>query len=66
MLWELFAADIESVESIGGICAVFEEVFLGLWLLFHGLVLSEAIAPAFDTSLPLTPHPITTPSMAAN
>ena len=28
MLWELLAADIESIEDIGAVGAVFEEVFL--------------------------------------
>jgi hypothetical protein len=48
MLWELLGSDVERVESIGAIGVVFEKVFLGLRVLLHGLVLSEAVAPAFD------------------
>ncbi len=44
MLWKLLAADIEGVEGIGAIGTVFEEVFFGLRLLLHGLVLAEAVA----------------------
>ena len=44
MLWELLAADIERIEGIGAIDTVSEEVFFGLRLLFHGLVLAEAVA----------------------
>ena len=49
MLWELLTTYVKRVESIGAVCAVFEEVFLGLRVLLHGLVLSETVAPAFDT-----------------
>ena len=49
MLWKLLASDVERVESIGAIGSVFEKVFLGLRVLFHRLVLSETVAPAFDT-----------------
>ena len=44
MLWELLAADIERIEGIGAVGTVFEEVFFGLRLLLHGLVLAEAVA----------------------
>ena len=44
MLWELFAADIESVEGIGAVGTVFEKVFFGLRLLLHTFVLAEAVA----------------------
>ena len=44
MLWELFAANVEGVEGIGAVGTVFEEVFFGLRLLLHGLVLAEAVA----------------------
>lgn len=40
-MWELLAADVESVEGIG---AVFDKVFFGLRLLLHRLVLAEAVA----------------------
>ena len=44
MLWELFAANVEGVEGSGAVGTVFEEVFFGLRLLLHGLVLAEAVA----------------------
>ena len=44
MLWELFAANVEGVEGIGAVGTVFEEVFFGLRLLLHRLVLAEAVA----------------------
>lgn len=49
MLWELLAADIERVEGIGAVGAVFEKVFFGLRLLFHGLVLAEAVASSLHS-----------------
>lgn len=49
MLWKLFAAEIEGVEGIGAVGAVFEEVFFGLRLLFHGLVLAEAVASSLHS-----------------
>ena len=47
MLWKLLAADIEGIEGIGAVGAVFKEVFFGLWLLLHRLVLAEAVATTF-------------------
>lgn len=44
MLWELLAADIERIEGIGAVGAVFEKVFFGLRLLLHRLVFTEAVA----------------------
>ena len=44
MLWKLFAANVEGVEGIGAVGTVFEEVFFGLRLLLHGLVLAESVA----------------------
>ena len=44
MLWELLAADVERIKGIGAVGTVFEEVFFGLRLLLHGLVLAEAVA----------------------
>ena len=44
MLWELFAANVEGVEGIGSVGTVFEEIFFGLRLLLHGLVLAESVA----------------------
>ena len=46
MLWELLAADVESVEGVG---AVFEKVFFGLRLLLQGLVLSETVASSLHS-----------------
>ena len=45
MLWKLLAADIEGIEGISAIGTVFEEVFFGLRLLFHGLVLRKPLRP---------------------
>ena len=47
---EFFAADVEGIESIGAVGAVFEEVFFGFGELFAGLVFAEAVASAADTS----------------
>ena len=49
MLWELLAADIERVESIGAVGTVFEKVFFGLQLLLHRLVFAEAVAPSLHS-----------------
>lgn len=40
MIREFFTADIEGIESIGAVGAVFEQVFLGLGELFAGLILA--------------------------
>ncbi len=49
MLWELLAADIEGVESIGAVGAVFEEIFFRFGLLLHRFVLAEAVATALHS-----------------
>ena len=49
MLWELLAADIEGVEGIGAIGAVFEKVFFGLRLLLHTFVFAEAVATSLHS-----------------
>ena len=49
MLWELLAADIERIEGIGAVGAVFEKVFFGLRLLLHRLVLAEAVASSLHS-----------------
>ena len=49
MLGEFLAADVESVEGIGAVGAVFEEVFFGLRLLLHGLVLAEAVTSSLHS-----------------
>ena len=46
---EFFAAYVEGIESIGAVCAVFQQVFLGLGELFAGLILAEAVATIGDT-----------------
>ena len=47
---EFFAADVEGIEGVGAVGAVFEEVFFGLCELFAGLVFAEAVASAAYTS----------------
>ena len=49
MIRELLATDVESIESIGAVGAVFEQVFLGLGELFARFVFAEAVATAADT-----------------
>lgn len=48
---EFLAADVEGIERVGAVGAVFEQVFLGLGELFAGLILAEAVAPVGDTGL---------------
>ena len=48
MLGEFLAADVESVEGIGAVGAVFEQVLLGLGEFFTAFVLAEAVATASD------------------
>lgn len=43
---ELFTADVEGIESIGAVGAVFEAVFLGFGEFFTGFVLAESEASA--------------------
>ena len=49
MLWELLAADIEGVEGICAVGAVFDEVFFRFGLLLHGLVLAEAVTSSLHS-----------------
>ena len=49
MLWELLAANIEGVEGICAVGAVFEEIFFRFGLLLHGFVLAEAVATALHS-----------------
>ena len=44
--WGLFATDVEGVESVGVVGAVFEQVFFWFGELFAWLVLAEAVAPS--------------------
>lgn len=46
---ELLAAGVESVEGIGAVGAVFEEVFFGLGKFLAGLVFVEAVASSAYT-----------------
>ena len=45
---ELFAADVEGIEGVGAVGAVFEQVFFGLGEFFAGLILAEAVATIGD------------------
>ena len=49
MEWEFLAADVEGIEGVGAVGAVFEQIFFALGELFAGLVLAEAVAPVGDT-----------------
>lgn len=46
---EFFATDVEGIESICAVGAVFEQVFLALRELFARLILAEAVATVGDT-----------------
>ena len=46
---ELFATDVESIEGIGSVGAVFEQVFFGLGKFLAGLVFLEAVSTVGDT-----------------
>ena len=50
MLREFLAADIERIEGIRAVGAVFQQVLLGLRLLLHRLVLAEAVSSSFYAS----------------
>ena len=49
MVREFLAAYVKSVEGIGAVGAVFEQIFLGLGELFARLILAEAVAAIADT-----------------
>lgn len=49
MLGEFLAADVESIEGIGAVGAVFEQVFFALGELFAGFILTEAVASVGNT-----------------
>lgn len=49
MVREFLAADVEGIESVGAVGAVFEEVFFGLGELLTGLVFTETVASTADT-----------------
>lgn len=42
-------SDVEGIEGVGAVGAVFEQVFFGLSELFARLILAEAVAPVGDT-----------------
>ena len=46
---EFFATDVEGIEGICAVGAVFEQVFLALRELFAGLILAEAVATVGGT-----------------
>lgn len=46
---EFLRADVEGIESIGAVGAMFEEVFFGLGKFLAGLILAEAVATVGDT-----------------
>ena len=48
MVRKFLAADVEGIESVGAVGAVFEEVFFGLGKFFAGLVFAEAVAATAD------------------
>ncbi len=45
---EIFAIDVEGIESVGAVGAVFEQVFFTLGKFLAGLVFAEAVASATD------------------
>ena len=47
---EFLATDVESVEGIGAVGAVFEEGFFALGEFFSGFVFAEAVAATADFS----------------
>ena len=46
---EFLAADVECIESVGAVGAVFEEVFFALGKFLAGLILAEAVSTVGDT-----------------
>ena len=48
MKWKFFATDVECIEGICSVGAVFEQVFLGLGKFLAGLVFAEAVAATAD------------------
>lgn len=53
MVWEFLCTDVEGIESVGAVGAVFEQVFFGLGKFFAGLVFADAVAPATDPGVVL-------------
>ena len=50
VLWKLLTTDVEGVESVGAIGAVFEEVLFGFVIFLARLVLAEAVASTLHSS----------------
>ena len=48
LLREFFAPNVQSIEGIRAICAVFEKIFFGLRKFLAGLVFVEAISSVYD------------------
>lgn len=46
---EFFGADVEGIEGVGAVGAVFEQGFFGLCEFFAGLVFAEAVASSADS-----------------
>lgn len=46
---EFFTADVESIEGVGAVGAMFEQVFLALGKFLTGFVFLEAVATVGDT-----------------
>ena len=63
MLRELLAADIQRIEGIRAVGAVFQQILFGFWLLLHRLVLVESVAITkkfiFAANLSLLQHSLT-------
>lgn len=51
MIREFLAADVESIESVSAVGAVFEEVFFRFCKFLAAFVFAEAVAPATDPCL---------------
>ena len=45
-IWKFLAADVERIESVCAVCAVFEEVFFRFGKFFAAFVFSETVAAA--------------------
>lgn len=45
-IWEFFTTDVESIESVCAVCAVFEQVFFALGKFLAAFVFSETVAAA--------------------
>lgn len=48
-MWEFFSSDVESIEGIGAVGAVFEQRLFGLGEFLSGFVFAEAVAATADS-----------------